>query len=292
MELNVGEKTNMQNSKSAKPVVEAGILSVIIVVLMIINDTLPFLGTISMFILPIPMTVLALRHDVKTAIVALVASTVLGAMLIGPITAISTLFLYGPVGITLGFCVKRGLRAVESIQLTFIGAVVGVLIQNIMYGYLILGSNLKGVFRQLYDTIITSFTMNKEMYSSLGVNLEDYPDLQSLFDFTFEEFMVIIIPVVFASAMFIAFLNYVISRSILRKLSIEMKPLPHFSCWYIDSRYLAGLIIIACLGIILEGNGIIVGEYLYVTAFYFLQFALITIGLSAVSFFLMNKLHL
>ena len=282
----------MENSKSAKPIVEAGILSVIIVVLMIINFSFPLLGTISMFILPIPMTILALKHNVKTALIAVIASTILGAILIGPITAISTLFLYGPMGITLGYCIKKGLRAVDSIQFTSIGAVIGTISQFLIYSYLVLGSNLKGALREFYDTIMESLAMTKKMYESLGVNLEETPGFQDLFSFTFEQFMLLIIPVVLISGIIMAFLNYVISKSILRKLNIEMKPLPPFSHWYIDNRYLAGLIIITCLGIILQGNGIYGGDYLYITAIYLLQLLLIVIGISAVSYFLMIKLHI
>ena len=165
----------MQNSKSAKPVVEAGILSVIIVGLMIINYIFPVLGTISMFILPIPMTILIVKHDVKIAFVALLFSTILGSFLMGPIAAVSTLFLYGPIGITLGYCVKRGLKAAASIQLTIIGSLVGIIGQILIYAYLIMGSNLKGALSGFYDLIMESVSMTKEMYESLGVSLEGNP---------------------------------------------------------------------------------------------------------------------
>lgn len=281
----------MENNKSAKPVVEAGILSSIIVVLIIINSSFPLLGTISMFILPIPMTILVLRHDVKTALIALVASTIIGAMLIGPLSAISTLLLYGPIGITLGYCINKGLGAVESIQLTSIGAVIGIIAENVIYAYLVLGSNLKGAIMELYNIIMESLTMTKKMYEALGVNIEENPAFESLFDISFEKFMLFIIPAVLMGGIIMAFLNYVISRNILRKMNIEMKSLPAFSHWYIDIRYLASLIILTCLGIILQGNGIYGGEYLNITAMYLLQLVLIVIGMSAVSYFLMNKLH-
>ncbi|MGM9974513.1 MAG: YybS family protein [Clostridiaceae bacterium] len=281
----------MQNSKSAKPVVEAGILSAIIVVLMIINSGFPLLGTISMFILPIPMTILTVRHNVKVSFIALLASTILGAMLIGPIAAISTLFLYGPIGITLGYCTKRKLGAVDSIQLTSIGAIIGMIGQNVIYAYLVMGTNLKGAAREFYDLIMESVTMTKEMYDSLGVSLEENPAFQSFSAFTYDKFLLMIVPVILIGGIVMAFLNYIISRNILRRMKIELKPLPAFSHWYIDNRYLAGLIIFLCLGIILQRYDIFGGEYIFVTAMYILNLVLIVIGISAVSYFLINKLR-
>ncbi|WP_426350989.1 DUF2232 domain-containing protein [Alloiococcus sp. CFN-8] len=281
----------MQNSKSAKPVVEAGILSAIIVVLMIVNFTFPVLGTVSMFILPIPMTILTVKHDVKIAFVALLASTILGSVLIGPLAAGSTLLLYGPIGITLGYCVKRGVEAASSIQLTIIGALVGIIGQILIYAYLIMGTNLKGALRGFYDIIMESVSMTKEMYESLGVSLEGNPAFDMLSAFTFEDFLLLIIPVTLVTAIVMAFLNYIISRDILRRMNIQLKPLPRFSEWYIDNRYLAGLIIFLCLGIILQRSDIYLGEYLEVTAMYLLNLVLTVIGISAVSYFFMNKLH-
>ena len=68
----------MQNKVySTKAIVEAALISVIISVIMIITGYLPYFSFIGIFILPIPVTILYIRHNYKVTITAILLSIIL-----------------------------------------------------------------------------------------------------------------------------------------------------------------------------------------------------------------------
>ena len=59
----------MQNRiYNTKAVIEAGLISALIVVIMLINVYVPIFSIFGMFILPVPVTVLYIRHNYKVTL--------------------------------------------------------------------------------------------------------------------------------------------------------------------------------------------------------------------------------
>lgn len=57
----------MENKNSTRSIVEAGLMSAMVLVLMLLNAYVPVLGYMGLFILPLPITMLVVRHNLKVA---------------------------------------------------------------------------------------------------------------------------------------------------------------------------------------------------------------------------------
>ncbi|MEG1870475.1 MAG: DUF2232 domain-containing protein, partial [Peptostreptococcaceae bacterium] len=100
----------------------------------------------------------------------------------------------------------------------------------------------------------------------------------------------IFIPVSIVVYSFIsAYINYIVSRGILKNLRYNIAPMKPFSEIYITNLVGAFLIALICIGIILSGRGINVGAYLYKSVSVLLGIILQLNGIAATVYFLRRK---
>lgn len=279
----------MENKNSTRSIVEAGLMSAIVVVLMLISAYVPVLGFMGLFALPIPITMLVVRHNIKVASISVVASAVLISFLLNPITGIGTLALYGLAGITLGYCVKTNKNAVVSIAVQGIAIIIGTIIDFSLYIYLMLNSTLYKFAEMNVNMLKESFNVSMNLYKSVGLDIQSHPMFKSIEALNVEMFFLMIPAMLILSAFFMSYINYLITKQIFKKMKIELGALPKFNYWYFDNRLTAFIIIIVCLGIILSTSGIKAGEYITATAISILQMIFLIIGVSVLTFFLRNR---
>ena len=280
----------MQRRNSTTSLVEASIMAAIVVVLMLMAAYVPVLGTLSTFILPIPITILVIRNDFRIALVSLVASTILSAMFLDPINAVSVLVLYGAVGLSLGFSIKRKNKAVLSVAIQAAAAVVGLVISTAMYIYLLLGSNIRVMLQSTLDMMNESINTSINMYSNMGVAVDFSKLTEYMSVMTVDTMLRLLAPIVVIYAFIIAFINYNITRQVFRKMKIDIPSLPPFANWYLDNRITATMILLVCIGVILSSSGFGVGSYLYIGSMYLIQVVFMLLGLCAVTYFLKKLL--
>jgi len=73
---------------STKAMVEAGLISTMMVAMFLLTVNLPMFSGLSLFILPVPVAVLCIRHNYKAAAGAVFVSAVLTGMLYNPFIAL------------------------------------------------------------------------------------------------------------------------------------------------------------------------------------------------------------
>ena len=86
-----------------------------------------------------------------------------------------------------------------------------------------------------------------------------------------------------------AFINYKVTKAIVKKLGYKMKDFTAFELIYIDNRIGALIIILVCLGIILVAKNYSMGSYIYNSSMMVLQLAFLTDGVAVATYFLKNR---
>lgn len=279
----------MENKNSTRSIVEAGLMSAMVLVLMLLNAYVPVLGYMGLFILPLPITMLVVRQNLKVASISVVASAILISFILNPITAVGTLLRYGLAGLTLGYCIKSNKNAVVSIAIQSVAIIIGTIIDASLYIYLTLNSTLYKVAEMNVNMMKEAIETSKNLYKSIGVDIQSNPLFKAMEVFNVDMLFLMIPAILIMSAFMMSYINYVITKQIFKKMKIELAALPKFNYWYFDNRLTAVIIIIACLGIILGTSGVKAGEYITATAIFVLQMIFLIIGVSVLTFFLRDR---
>ncbi len=278
----------MENKSKSRWLVEASFMAAITFILMMLT-TMPMFDLIGTFIVPIPMTVLYLRHGKNAAWLCAVVSGILSAIFYDPLWIIKSIILYGAMGVTLGYCIKKEQSVAKTIGFLAIINGVGNLIELILTFTFLSGIS----FTQLLQEIVNEFHQTANMLSGMAGNSASAQQVIELYKSIDVNYLLMIIPIAFIISIIISsFLNFAIASRILRRLGFKVKSLPPFSRWYLDNRITAILIILFCLSYIIKANKIVYSDYFFVTMLYLLMFVFMIQSLAVVAYFLKNKLKL
>ena len=279
----------MESKNSARPLVEAGILIALTFIISVFVNIVPIIGVIGVVALPIPIAILYIRHNLKTALTSLIISSILISITLGLVIGVVFMCLYGPIGIVLGYSFKKRIKASRSIFLLTIVFIVGL---TLIVSFLLLFVD-KRFFINLINMVIDSFKQYYEqslrMMESQGRSSDMDLLKQQIENIKPELFLYTMPAGIVLNGFLFGFLNYAFTRSILKKLRYEVQELTPFEKVYIDNRLGALVIIITCLGVILNRLNAEVGNYIFASAVIVLQFTLLVIGSAVVYYFARNK---
>ena len=291
----------MKNSEySTRAIVEASLISVIISAIMVIIGYLPFVAFIGILILPIPVAILYIRHNIKITITAILFSIILTSLIYNPVIALCSAINCSMVGIVLGYCVKN--KKTSSITLLFlaIGSAISYIL-TVAFSMLFIEkvsfmnfiTNKLEFFKQYMKV---SFEQGKTLYLQAGVD----PNKLKFLDENFEMIkkidvmlILIVLPAfIFLIALISAYLNYIVSRSILNRLNYKMQEVLPFSKVYVSNIVGAILIGTVCIGIILSSKNIAGGNYILNASQLLVKYVFLINGLAACTYFLRVKRNL
>ncbi len=281
-------------SYSTKAVVEAGLISTLIVVIMLANVYVPVFSLIGMLILPIPVTVLYIRHNYKVTLGAVIVSSVIIAIIYNPIAALKILILLSTTGITLGYCVKHKKSASTTLMLLTVAAAIAIAATVLILSYLVMKQNFVEFLNQnVVKVMQDSLSMTKEMYTNMGVSKDKLDALKGIEQFnSVDVILKNIFTILFMSGFMLACLNYSITRIILKKLKYEVEDARPFNEFYVSSKKAAMIAIFLLIGLLLNKNKIPIGESITMFGYFILQFILLLNGLALASYYLRKKLKM
>ena len=285
------------NDYSTKAMVEAALISVIISVIMVIMGYLPFVVFIGILILPIPVAILYIRHNIKITFTAIFLSIILTSLVYNPIIAIRSAITCSIVGMTLGYCVKKNKNS--SITLLFLA--IGSAISNLLtiafsmlfierLGFINFVTNKLDFLKQSMNV---SLEQMKVIYIQAGMSASQIKLLDDSFD-AIRKLDVMHVLIVIPSCVFIlgvisAYMNYTVSRAVLKKLKYKMEEILPFSKFCVSNIVGAILIGIVCIGIILSAKKISGGYFILNASQMLVQYVFIINGLAATTYFLRVK---
>lgn len=268
-------------------IVEAGLMSVIIFLLMMMTSFIPVLGMVGIFLLPLPITLLCLRYNKAVAFLAIIVSAILIAIFNNPITAIGLAALYGFSGIAMGYCISRKMKSLKILGVVFASNLIGMLIDYGLYVYVTLGISLTNIMQQIVD----SFKQSMNLYKSIGFDTSNNPAYKALEQLDVHTILVMLPSAIIVSVLTLSLINYVITKNIVSRFKYQMDPIPSFTRWYLDNRIGAILIILICIGIILNSKHILIGEYIFYSSLSLFQFVIIFIGVAILAYFLKYRFN-
>ncbi|MBP2034012.1 uncharacterized protein YybS (DUF2232 family) [Clostridium algifaecis] len=285
----------MQNKNyNAQTIVEAGLTTALIVVIMLACIYIPIFSIFINFILPIPIAILYIRQDYKITIISVVASGIFIAMLVNPITALSSIVLVGLSGMTFGYCVKNKKKFGTTILMLTVAIIIGEIVYFSVYIGII--SN-KGIYEFVNDFFVKPFkegmSQNKIIYSKMGISNAQLSYMESIEAQITPQYIMRIIPsMMVLASVFIAYLNYLIGSAVLKRLNYDVMDVKPFNEIYISTRVGTAVAIVLLIGVILNRRNMELGYYFMNSSKNLLQFIFMVDGLALASYYLKNKFNM
>lgn len=285
----------MEKSKyNTNAMVEAAFMAVFIIVIIIITGYVPVLSYFGTLILPIPIAVLFLRQNFKITISCIVVSTVITALMFNPIVSISSAISYSLVGLTLGYCIKNKKSSYFTIMLLTLACILTTIITAGLFLVFVEKTSLVTSLKESMDMIIGSFQASAEeikgYYANMGISSKQLEQMDKSLALINIENMLIFLPSSILAYSFIsAYVNYVVSMMILKRLKYEVKEVLHFSEFYVSNLIGAVLIGLTCIGIILSGKNVHGAQFFYKAVFAVMGVVFLLNGIAATVYFLRRK---
>lgn len=276
-----------ENKYTARSTVEAGLMSVIVFIILMIVTYVPVIGVVGSFVLPVPITLLYLRHNKVVAILSIIVSTILISMFYNPLLAIGSALLYAAAGLSLGFCVSREFKSTITLIITSIANLIAIMLDL----YISLSLVTKISVRQMLQQMIDSMKASGDIYKNVGGNVSNNPVYQQIQQLDVNTVLFMIPAVLISSTVIISVINYLVAQKLLKRFGYKIDTIRNFMDWYLDNRIGAGIISVVCIGIILKSKGLITGEYILSSSMIILQFILIIVGTSIIYYYLRNKFN-
>jgi uncharacterized protein YybS (DUF2232 family) len=278
----------MQNRiYNTKAVIEAGLISALIVVIMLMNVYIPIFS----LVLPIPVTVLYIRHNYKVTFGAVVISAIIISMTYDPISAVTSAILFGTTGITLGYCIKHNIKFSKTILFLSIVSGIAIIIYCSLFFTFVYHDGIVGFLKHSIKLLNEEFKTSKNLYIKMGASKEQFKPIESVLSIFTPQFVLKLIPGVLITASFmLAYFNYVITKSILKRLRYNIQDIKPFSELYINTRI--GTLVVLCLivGMLLDRRNIPLGQYFIYSSMYILQIIFTLNGLAVAAYYLRKKL--
>jgi uncharacterized protein YybS (DUF2232 family) len=237
-----------QRRLSTQGITEGAIQAALVAIFALATRYVPVLGLGTAFLVPLPLAVLVIRRGLLPGLLAAGVAGVIAGLLAGPLAGAGLLLTFAPIGLALGWGARSGWKASAILLLTS-AVVIASLAVN-----LVLTLALSGV--NPYTIMINSMQQGQEaamaFYQRLGINTDA---LQQ----TNQQMMQVLallpklLPVLMLQAgVLIAWINFQVARTILRRLGVPLPALPSASTWRLPT-FMVWLLPLALLLLILGG---------------------------------------
>lgn len=226
--------------RKANVITEGAILLALFLVLMLFAKYAPIIGTIALFVLPLPFIIFTIRHSLKIAFMLVVAGSIL-SILFGSITNILLALTFGLSGLTMGYFYKKkqtmgvliggSLAYTFSFILSYVGAI---LLLNIDF------------INDSVQLLEQSVQRSKEILKSFNTSEQASQQFEQLEEGI--EFIPILTPTLFVSTGIVfAIVTHLISVPILKRLRFDLAPLKPFRYWRLPTSIVWYYLIVSIL---------------------------------------------
>jgi uncharacterized protein YybS (DUF2232 family) len=278
---------------NTRSIVEAGLISALIVIIMLINAYIPAVAIFGTFILPIPVTVLYIRHGYKVTTVAVIVSTILISMLYDPFSGLTSAIMFGLIGMTLGYCIKHDKKYSFTILLLSIASAVQIVVNFLIFSAFVDKKNLYQTLAMYSDLFKKSLDSAQSIYAKFGISADQIAPMRKALDMFTPEFLMMLVPaLIFVSAVVSAYLNYIISAAVLKKLRYKVNSQTPFSEIYVNNRIGTVLILFVLIGMLLNKQKVAAGSYITSSSMLITQYAFLLDGVSLAVYYMKHRFNM
>jgi len=192
---------------------------------------------VALVLAPLPIMLLVIRWGLRTGVLATIVAGLILLQFLGPLVAFSAIG-FGPIGLALGWGVRRGLGAGHTI-LAGAGALYGSSIASFVMAQFVLHQDLVGTFIQ---TQLAAMQQSAALLERMGAPAQEIDALRLLANAQCGEHHCIVAPMeqlvrstgpvmLALGTLFWAYLCYALGRSLLRRIGHEIPPVPAMLTW-------------------------------------------------------------
>ena len=222
-----------------RPIVEGGILTAVAILFALISTYVPVIGAFVNLIWPVPIVLLGVRHGYRWSILAVVASGIIIALLMHPLTAVSVVVGFGLIGIALGFALRQGFSPAKTLLLGSAASLVSkaavIAITATVMGFNPLNLQTEAMVKGLEQAM--------NFYRTMGMKAEDLAQMEAAMR-PMIDLMKIILPAGFVLAAVVdTFLNFQVAKAVLGRLGHRVEPFPPFRHWTVPRATIYALVV-------------------------------------------------
>src|SRR3989442_5471362 len=187
-----------------------------------------------------------IRHGLRVAALATVVAIALGSAISGPVTGLLILLGFAPVGLAIGFGLRRQWSASTVVLITG-GAVLLALILGGVAAKIGIGVDPRVFAREVIEINKRSLDEAAQRYGRVGLDPRQMAAsitmMRDFFDYSYR-----LIPMLLLVGSFIsAYLNYEVARLVLRRVGVNAPALPPMSMWGLPAVALWALPVLSLL---------------------------------------------
>lgn len=266
----------MSVNKDTVALVEASLLTALTVIIAIGAIYLPFLGYLS-FIIAVPFVILSVRHSLKYAAIATIATAILVALLSYPTYGIYVATLGGFVGNVMGYSIKKNK---DNSTVIFYSSLVAVMSLMIMISIATLISGIS-----LADMVDEMLSESISLVESMGLG-ERLAESGILLTNTMEIFKMIIPSTLILTSAIFASVNYFISSIILKRMGMKSSKQKTYSEFLLPSNILFGATILLILTYLVGKFNIVDSQVLFINILNLFIYVFLIQGIAVIFYFI------
>lgn len=203
---------------------------------------------IAIVLAPLPVMLLVIRWGLRIAVLAAVVSGLILLQFFGPLTALSVTSMFAPLGLALGWGVRRN----AGPQVTILAGSAAFLLSTLATLALTVFVLHQDVLGQLIRSQVQGMEMALEWQQRLGAPAARVDEMRRAID-ALPQFLRTAFPVMVAlGALTWAYLCYVLARSVLRRVGHQIAAVPPILSWRVPPSLTTGLLWVS-MGLFLAG---------------------------------------
>jgi len=264
---------------TTRALIESALLTAIAVVLVLVSIYVPIFYFIGLFMWPLPIALIQIKHGYKYSFISLIATTIIVLLFTDPYTALGFAITNGILGIVLGIMIKRKESAINTIFVMIIINIISVTISIKIFGLIAGQDYIKLILDEFYNSIDTA----KSFYEKLGIQKDLYEN--ALKSIPPKEMLMMLIPfAIFSHGFISAMITYILAKNIYSRFGIELDDIPKFSNWYIPIKLAISIMFIVLIGYIASYFKIKNADAILLNSMYLMLVVFAVNGLAALSF--------
>lgn len=190
-----------------------------------------------MFFYPVFFVVIGVRHGLNYNILSLLVSTLILGIMVGSVSVICILLAFGPLSIVLADGIKKRKKSFEIISISTFTLFISLLsIIIIMKG--IADVN---VITQLEEVFAQTINAQTKVLQDMDLSSYEISKAVDLLEDSIKYTILILPSIIMISSLVIAYLNYLISALVLRRLGYGIISIPKFSRFQLPNNILLGI---------------------------------------------------
>lgn len=217
-----------------RALVESAFLSALAVVITLLMEYAPIVGTLAALVSPVPVALVVSRHGLRWGIMSALAATLISMTLLNPIVALAVGLSLMLGGLALGYGIRQRLEASRTLVLMTIAGIVLIAVEFLISAYA-LGVGPETLVKQMAESIAIGLKQGADLAArltgQLPGGLEPGATVETIALAVEGTLRQIIVGLIVTAAALNAYLNYVVSAGLLRRFHVPVSEVSPFSRW-------------------------------------------------------------